>query len=288
MSSNLFNKNIFQVWYQGCNQITQEHFRENMKNWKLLNPGWNYYCLSDLDLRRMCYRYSKLCGKAYDNSQFMHAKIDLGRMVAIYLYGGIMVDMDMYILRSLNSLKEINDIINTKEHIIGVSKINISFIESLIFCGKFESYNNAVVLSTKGNPIIKIWIDQMVDNILNIPFDITYNDNSFYIACTTGPNLFNKVFTSKNKELSKIIKFEYNIFEPCETFGPCYIDKNTVSIHKFEMSWLSKELKFLTEIYFKYIRSHILTILTIIIVIILYKKISKTTNKAIEIVSFIE
>jgi mannosyltransferase OCH1-like enzyme len=279
------NKNIFQVWYQGCNTITQNHFKENMKNWRLLNPDWNYHCLNDSDLRRICYKYSKLCGKAYDKSQFMHAKIDLGRMVAIYLHGGIMVDMDMYILRSLNTIKEIEYFENPKEHIIGLSYININFIESLIFSGNLESFNNAVVLSTQFNPLIKKWIDNMIDNIMSI--NTEYTDNYFYISKTTGPILFNKIIT-KHKNLSKIIKFEHDIFEPCYAVGPCNITNNTVSIHKFEMSWLSKELKFLAQMYFKYIRPNILTIITVLLAMLLYKRFNKFGNKAIKYAEIIE
>ncbi len=269
----LFNKNIFQVWFQGIDNLTDLTFKQNVKNWKLLNPDWNYYCFNDSDLRKLCYIYSQQCGKAYDNAQYMHAKIDLGRFVCLYLKGGIMIDMDMYVLRSLNSLHNIDAFINTKEHIIGVSKMNLNFIESFIYSGKSESYNNAVILSTVNNPLIKIWIDQMVDNILNIKDP--YTNSSIYISMTTGPNLFNKIFTKQNILLSKIIVYPNTIFEPCEPVGYCNIKKDSISIHKFELSWLPNELKILTQLYFKYIRPNSYFIITALILYYYYKSKTK-------------
>lgn len=247
----MFNKNIYQVWFQGCEKVIVPEFIENMKNWKLLNPDWNYHCLNDSDLRKMCYSYSTKCGEAYDASQFMHAKIDLGRVVSIYLNGGIMIDMDMFILRSLNSLPEIKEFIEAKEHVLGVSKLTLNTFESLVYSRSLVSFNNAVMISTKFNSTLKVWIETMIKNILSIK-NKKYTNSGLYIFDTTGPNLFSKI-VEDNKN-SKLIVFDNTIFEPCETFGKCNIKNNTISIHKFELSWVPKELQFLMKGYFEYIR----------------------------------
>ncbi len=246
----MFNKNIYQVWFQGCEKVVAPEFIENMKNWKLLNPDWTYHCLNDSDLRKMCYSYSQKCGEAYDASQFMHAKIDLGRVVSIYLNGGIMIDMDMYILRSLNSLPEIKQFMETQEHLLGVSKLNLNAFESLVYSRSLESFNNAVMISTKFNDTLKMWIDNMVNNILTVQ-NKKYTNSGLYIFDTTGPNLFSKTIANSK---GKLVVFDNTIFEPCETFGKCNIKNNTISIHKFELSWVPKELQFLMKGYFQYIR----------------------------------
>lgn len=262
----VFNKNIYQVWFQGCENVIVPEFIENMKNWKLMNPDWNYHCLNDSDLRKMCYSYSKKCGEAYDASQFMHAKIDLGRVVSIYLNGGIMVDMDMFILRSLNSLPEIKEFVESKEELLGVSKLNLSLFESFCFSQSSVSYNNAVMISTKFNSILKLWIDSMVDNILTIKNNgKQYSNNGLYIFDTTGPNLFSKVIQN-NIHSGRIVVFDNTIFEPCETVGKCDIKNNTISIHKFEMSWVPKEFRFLTRTYFQYIRPNSGVIITLSVI----------------------
>ena len=250
-------KNIFQVWFQGCDKIEKNEFKENVKNWKILNPGWNYHCLNDSDLRKFCYAYSNKCGLAYDKAQFMHAKIDLGKVVSIYLYGGIMIDMDMFILRSLDTFPPVKEFFKNsdKEDTLAVSKLNLNFIEHLVFSGNTESYNNAVILSTKNNKLLKIWIDKMVDAILSI--NEKYTNGGLYVHYTTGPKRFNTIFTSENLKLSKLITFDYTIFEPCETMGTsCNVTNDTLSLHKFELSWIPEQYKSITYIYFNYIRKY--------------------------------
>jgi mannosyltransferase OCH1-like enzyme len=250
-----------------------------MKNWKSLNPDWNYFCLNDSDLRKMCYSYSDKCGKAYDMAQYMHAKIDLGRVVSIYMNGGIMVDMDMYILRSLNSLPEMADFINTKTHKLGVSKLDLSWFESLIYSGEFDSYNNAVIISSQKNPLLKKWIDCIVNNIFTCSKK-KYTNSGLYIFRTSGPNLFSKCIKT-NKNESELVVFDNTTFEPCETFGKCDIKNNTISIHRFELSWVPKEYKYLMKFYFQYVRDNAKIGLGILLVLIVlyFTKNSKVIKK---------
>lgn len=268
----MFQKCIYQVWFQGCSEVKDAQFRENIKNWRVLNPGWKYTCLSNTELRKICYDYSFFCGKAYDKAQYMHAKIDLGKVVSLYFTGGIMVDMDMYILRSLESLKEMESFLYTKQHRLGVSRLNLNFFESLCFSGKFTTYNNAVIVSTKQNPVLKAWIDNMISNILGL--NDTYSNKGLYIGDTTGPNLFTKI-VSENSGSSVIHEFDYTIFEPCETFGDCKITKDTVSIHKFELTWIPDSIKWLMKFYFLILRPLVPVLLIFVIYKLFYKYLVK-------------
>ncbi len=260
-------KNIYQVWFQGCDKIEKEIFRENIEKWKGLNKNWKYYCMKDEELRKMCYMYSKKCGEAYDKAQYMHAKIDLGKVVCVYLTGGIMVDMDMYALRSLDSYDDVKNFFNTNEqHKLGVSRLNINIFESLIFSGGIESYNNAVIISTKENPLLRIWIEEMINGILKIE---TKEENSgLYIYKTTGPSKFNSICTKKNRERSKVVVCPPTLFEPCEAFQDyCELKEHTISIHKFELSWLPKNMKAIGEVYYKY---KLIIFVVIVMIIVSY------------------
>jgi hypothetical protein len=83
-------------------------------------------------------------------------KIDLARYVLIYLYGGIYVDMDAYVLRGLNYNKKISEMINIYEkeqiHFLGLSKIDLYLFEQII---SGITYNNAIMMSTPKNPLLK-------------------------------------------------------------------------------------------------------------------------------------
>lgn len=249
----IFKKNIFQIWFQGYNNITNPEFKTNIRNWKEMNSEWNYKCLDEYDLERLCQEYGKKCYEAYKKTHNMHTKIDLGRMVVMYLRGGIFVDMDMFAFRPLRYSKELNDLINSKKaNILGLSKIYTHPLENLIAYQIYELYNNAVIISSKGNLILKKLIDEYIKNIIRTP-NSKHMIDYMYVNQTTGPKAFNKIIQPLINNIDKtkhdIKIFDYTVFEPCELNGKCNINKNTISIHRFEMSWMPKWGKELIIIY---------------------------------------
>lgn len=267
---NKFQKNIYQVWFQGESNIVNNTFKENIKNWQLLNKDWNYKCLDDNDLQNMCKTYSEACLNAYNSAEAMHTKIDLGKLVAIYLNGGIMVDMDMYILRSLNSSDEIKKIINSYEidnkNVMGISTAKTNLIENMFLVQHNTFYNNALMICSPKHNILKKYIDILITNIQN-------NNNLklsqfMYIHNTTGPFVFNKFIQKHLNE--NIISFNYKLFEPCDTMGTCDIDNKTIALHNFELSWCPDYLKSSLYIYYNYF--YYILIAIIILIIWFYKK----------------
>lgn len=262
--SHIFPKNIFQVWFQGIENLTEPKFLENIKNWKVLNPNWNYKLLSDSDLRSACQLFSKECLEIYDSLSTMHMKIDLGRYVLVYLYGGLYTDIDMYAIRSLDYSTYIQKIIRTYQrgqHVIGLS--NLSFLNKLeqTINGK---YNNAMIICSPKNPTMKKFIEYVLHKCKNY--------NSLYL--TTGPYSFNQFFQNPaNLTLSKFIKIPQSVFEPCDLIGNCYIVPETISIHQFEISWMSPRNKKLALFYYKYIRNLPTLIIVFLIVFFIYKRI---------------
>jgi len=271
-----FPKNIFQVWFQGYENIKDEKFIENIKNWKKLNPDWNYKLLNDTDLEYSCKNYSLNCLQAYKKAKSMHTKIDLGKLVNLYLYGGVIVDMDMYILRSLNYSKYIKKIIKLYEEdnqdIIGLSLGNVATFESYIYVGNPICYNNAIIIASAKNKFIKLFIEKIIEKIENLEH---INISNFeYINKTSGPKSFNNYINKNIKNnLSKIITIPCNVFEPCKANKSCIITDETISLHVFEMSWLPVYLKGLYIFYLDY--SHILILLLILIIIYIFYKLFK-------------
>lgn len=271
-----FPKNIFQVWFQGYENIKDEKFIENIKNWKRLNPNWNYKLLKDVDLEKSCKIYSLKCLNAYKKAKSMHTKIDLGKLVNLYLYGGIMVDMDMYILRSLEYSKYVKNIIDSYEkdgkNIVGLSLVNVSTFESYIYIGYPIIYNNAVIISSPKNEFIKLLIEKIISNIEQLE---SINISKYeYINKTSGPIIFNKYINENiTNNLSEIITIPYNVFEPCKANKSCIITNETISLHAFENSWLPNYLKTIFIFYINY--KDILIFLLILIIIYIFYKLFK-------------
>lgn len=255
-------KNIFQVWYQGEKNIKDERFKNNVKQWQVLNPDWNYYCLDDSDLQYLCKKYSQKCIEAYSKSKYMHAKIDLGKLVALYFHGGIMIDMDMYAFRPLHYNKQLMEIIKNKDF-MAVSHITwMKQYESMIYTQTPEFYNNAVVLASKKNKLIKKLIDHYISQILSIKSDY---GNFDYINKTTGPVQFTKTIY-KYKHLTKLFKLKEDVFESCH-IDKCTPTNNTISLHQNELSWLDP---FSTKILNLYFLPELKYIIVIIFLLFLY------------------
>lgn len=277
-----FPKFIYQVWFQGCENVTKNQYHQNMKNWKMMNPDWKYLCLSDEDLRKGCERYSPRCAQAYNKTKTMHVKIDMGKLVYLFLGGGIMVDMDMYILRGLSSSFKLNDLIkyyeDTGKSAVGLSQNNVNQLESFVYNGVSKTYGNAVMIATPRNPFIAEWIENIISNIEKLDDSTTSTTSDFdAIKYTTSPSNFNRFLDDKStayKDLVKFFYFDHTIFEPCVYNGPCDVTDDTVSLHQFELTWVPDKWKWLLKSYYsvKSYFSWIITLILILIILHLYYK----------------
>lgn len=275
-----FNKNIFICWLQGEKHLNTHPksilFNENVKNWKLLNPDWNVKLVSNADLRNACKIFSKECLELYDSFELIHLKIDLGRYVLLYLYGGMYVDMDMYILRSLQTSKKIQqllDKVNSNKHILGLSTLNLDYQESFIYIGRPMVINNAMMISTKQNPLLFLAIRTIIVK------SYKYKDSNIYskIQNSTGPVFINKFFSKfidyplVNTQFHIEI-FPHYYFEPIPPDGYADIQDETIAIHKMELSWIPPYIKYSIRLYYK-IKPFILYIIIQFVIIYLYKNI---------------
>jgi len=286
---NKFPKNIYQVWIQGCDKIKDSRFIENMKNWKELNKGWDYKCISEIELRNACYNYSEECGKVYDSLKIMHLKIDLGRYVILYLNGGMYVDMDAYAYRSLDYSKELKDLIskyeNENKQILGLSRLATNSFESFLIVGRSYMLNNAIMIGSPKNDLLKQFIDNVLDKLQDKHRKTSHSkvfggiSETFNVHNSTGPKNFNTFFgtyydklhaklSTDDNSLSKyyIYIFDHQYFEPC-TDDTCNITDNTICIHQFERSWLPESLRGSFNVYY-FIKKHIEVVFLLLILII--------------------
>lgn len=266
-----FSKNIFQCWFQGEENLKDPKFKENVKNWKLINPGWNYALMDDSDLKLACKIFSPECLNAYNKFDTLHLKVDLGKAVLLYLHGGIIIDIDQYALRSLNYSDTINQIIDNYNS-TGTPILGVSESEGNVFERMIQPYNNAVIISSPRNPLLKQWITSIINNIHNLPKDSSDFDVIFK---SSGPQMFSAFIKSNmNSPLSDVVSIDYTIFEPCLLDGNCHITENTISAHKYEISWVPKRYKFIINVYYGYLRKNIIFYIIIIILINLIYRIS--------------
>lgn len=288
----IFSKNIFICWMQGQEHLNTHSkakiFNENVKNWQLLNLDWNVTLVTDTDLRQACKQFSKECLELYDSFDILHLKIDLGRYVMVYLYGGIYVDMDMYILRGLNTCDLINNLIQKAHndiHVLGLSSLNLHLHESMLFIGRLTVINNAMMFSTQQHPLLFLMIQTIITKFTKQHTKKYRFTNSYStIQHTTGPIFINKFFRKfvdlpLNPGKFHIEIFPHYYFEPSPPFGKSNITDNTIAIHKMELSWIPKHIQSVIKIYYNIKPIIIIPLIIPIIIISIYKYTENKVSK---------
>jgi len=248
----MIEKIIHQIWLQGEKNIPDK-YNLNIKSVKDFHPEWNYILWDEIKILDVI-NNKKEWSSIYYKFIYMHQKIDFAKYVILYEFGGIYIDIDVKIIKSFDEIIKKNE-----SYELIISELNITLIESILTSGYDKSYNNGTIIAQKKNNVLKKLIDSIIKNYY-VPF---FHLKVVLINRTTGPSIFTDVIT-KNKKNIKILSYDY--LEPCIRDN-CIITKNTIAIHKHDLTWVPEELKIFIDIYMK----NKILVLTLILVIILYR-----------------
>ena len=209
-----------QIWMQGFENIP-EKFKKNVEALHALNPEYEHRQWNESLLREECEKYSSECLERFDSFELMTLKIDLGRYVVLYNYGGISVDTDMEQLKPLSTLS--------------YSELNGFTISKTAFPLKlFGFLNNAVIITPPQNNILKNIIDRIIADNRSVS---DFSSNNSMVDETTGPRFINNTLSSINIPYT-ILDNKY--FEPCSSLDYfCRVHKDSIMNHHHEGSWRS-------------------------------------------------
>ena len=177
--------------------------------------------------------------KEYDIDKNYARKSDLVRLMALYQYGGVYLDTDVECIKPIDNL---------------IDKYKFVVATEAGTPGKFnpskEHINNAVIASTKWNPIMTKMLTQVKNNYKNL--NIKGKTPLQYVANLAGPPMFNKMSrTIKNDRTAKIYEYEY--FYPLHyqdkksiqnwniPSNRAKLDQKTHMIHHFAASWYNQK-----------------------------------------------
>jgi len=167
-------KNIFQSWH-----TTDLHpdIQKQINKIKELNPEYTHKIYTDDEIDTFVNQYFPgEIAECYNRINIIVSKVDFWRYLILYKYGGVYLDMDSSIDKSLDDL-----IKPTDKAIITAEGNPHMFVQwALIF--------------SKEHPILKRTIDMVVDNIKNN----RYPNN---IHKMTGPAVYSAAIQSVNTEI---------------------------------------------------------------------------------------
>lgn len=215
---------IHTIWYQGIKAIPPK-YNYNINSVIKYNPEYQYILWDNNSIQDALKTLGNHYLSRYNSLKLLHQKIDYARYALLYLHGGISVDMDAEALKGFDNTPHIND----SDFIVSKNSTN-AFI------------NNATILVSKENPLIK----ELLDNIdTDCKF---YQGDTSCVMYSTGPRAFDKFV---NKNLDKITVLDNIYFEPCSgRDNNCKLSSDTILNHKHEGSWVNPVYNKMREAYY--------------------------------------
>jgi mannosyltransferase OCH1-like enzyme len=125
------------IWYQGIDAIPIK-YQSVIRDIQDMNTDWTLRVWVAADLEQLANKHNVL--NKYNSYTKMHQKIDLGRYLLLYEYGGLSMDIDVKPVRPLSVL----DDIWSQEKLV-VSKVNLDWFERYVFGNLCGQVNNAIV-----------------------------------------------------------------------------------------------------------------------------------------------
>jgi mannosyltransferase OCH1-like enzyme len=238
-------KIIHQVWIQGEQNIP-EKFIANIKKIKKMHSDWTYILWDEISILQLLKNTNVEWYANYYKFNYLHQKVDYAKLIILFIYGGISIDIDAYTIKKLDTLYDKYD---NYDLIVSYIK-DINFIVNIFVCRRFtQCLNNGIFLGKPNTDILKYMIDK-------ISYDCAMLDNKITcISNTTGPIYFHKhifkYINSQRKKKSTIIILDNEYLEPC-TLDDCNVTKNTYIKHEHNLSWLNVHFKNIIWLYFKY------------------------------------
>jgi len=157
-------RNIIQTFK---NNMLHESIYDNIITFLDKNKDYNYYLITDeIGIQLITEHFDLNTLEAFHKLNLGAAKGDFLRYIAMYVYGGVYIDLDSTIKTSLSHIVDPN-------------------IEHLVFIDKYFNLEQWIFMFSKKNVILLQIIHEMVQRIHN-------RETNIFIA--TGPTLFTDVF----------------------------------------------------------------------------------------------
>jgi mannosyltransferase OCH1-like enzyme len=239
---------VHQIWLQGWDERPTK-FNDNIRRLRNMNEEFVFMTWDETTISREAMRISPGCWDLFRSLPYLISKVDFGRYILLYNYGGISIDLDM------KPLKPIRETPGLDDHDFIVSGGAFPF-------GDVGLVNNAVFIVTPKHPLLLA----LIESIIAQKADPThYPTQELYVMNTTGPLAVSQ-FIHKHPTEIHVLNNQY--FEPCISTDPlCSVDPTkSIMDHRHEQSWTSDLYRSIQSILFVF--AHYWWIVVFVIMIV--------------------
>jgi mannosyltransferase OCH1-like enzyme len=211
-----------QIWFQGWDQLP-ERYNGDSEKLAILNQNWEHMKWDEEGLRAECEKMGPDVLAKFDSFERMIQKIDFGRYVVLYNYGGVSVDCDAECLRPLDRIPGLD----RYDFIIGKNALNKLENKACSFglSKDLSIVNNATLCCSKENAIMRHLIEFLIEN------ESWNEDPGLDTQLRTGP-LILSIFFNKYIDEPEVSIVDSEIFEPWGN-----VTRRTVLNHRYDQSW---------------------------------------------------
>jgi inositol phosphorylceramide mannosyltransferase catalytic subunit len=195
---NFSGPNIIQTWKNNDIPNKYKHFVERVKK---LNPKSRYMFFTDNDINHFVRNKFPEYYITYKKFPYKIQKIDFFRYLAIYYYGGVYLDLDIYLYKTLYDISSNGKTVFPLEYMQNDNKL----LQDQNYKGLIGNY---AFYAPKGSLFVKLIIDNIVkDRIPKIDYKKGF-DSQRYIFYKTGPVMVTQSYIDYQK------KYEIDIIKP--------------------------------------------------------------------------
>ena len=190
------NFNIIQTWK--TEQIPRK-YKKFFNSVRSMNPHANFMFFTDKEIENFVMENFPQYSKLFNNFDFKIQKIDFFRYLAVYLHGGVYLDLDMYMTMPFDYPFFENDCVFPIEYLKNGDKIlqNKGFKRII---GNYGFY------ATPRHPFLKFIVDQIEENLKTFKY-LKKTRKDKFILYTTGPvAVTNAYIDFKDKESVKLLQ----------------------------------------------------------------------------------
>ncbi|WP_177195710.1 glycosyltransferase family 32 protein [Salegentibacter agarivorans] len=208
-----------------------EKFQKTYQSIKTNHPDWDIKFYDDSDIKHIIQKEFPILLKIYESYPINIQRIDLFRVLIVYLKGGFYLDLDMHSFKSLNEL----------------CSFDLVLAEEIVYTKPQDKRFNFTGIRQIGNymfgskPKHPFWVELIKEMINRCDQKIIHECD---VLESTGPGVLSDVFFEKQILYSNV-KILKNKFKRCHSGCPavcCHFGDFAAHLHVNSWTWTNKTI----------------------------------------------
>lgn len=208
-------------------------YRRTFESIQAMHPHWELRIYDDLEAENLVALHFPELLEIYKAYPINIQRVDVFRILVIFLYGGFYLDLDMHCFKSLDAL--------CSSPLVLGEEVRYSSVEQKLLNFKFDceiQVANYMFGSVAGHPF---WIELLMEMIKRSDLAVR---SELDVLKSTGPGVLSEVY-QKNKHIYTDILLLQNKFKRCHSTCPsvsCHFGDFAAHLHVHDWTWSGKNI----------------------------------------------